>query len=504
MADFGDLLDVLPLFPEETEDAIYARWSAWANEGISPAQLDEWIDTRQGGHFFTWSRPGVREVAKVYDLMGTEFVAATMAVWSWGQYLDAIAGGFLVERLEATRADGLLTFFGDPGLSIVAGAHVSAESPTEDQQVKEYEVLEGGEVQAPLGPPAELEAETENSGGGLADGDHYYVLTAVNSEGESTPSAPLKVTLAAGGDGVVNLSWDALAGANSYRVYHGAAEGGPFSFVAEVSPTAYIDDGSPAPDTTIHPPETDWTGNRITLPVEAVEPGVAFNSNAGEVTIQLSEIGASSITNEDAIDGGTDAETDEALLSRLLERFEGIGPGNIRAYKVWAGAYPGVGRVTVVPRWAGPNTVLVIVLTADGDPVSEDVVEGVQALLDPVPGQGEGQAPIGHEVTVATAEAITVNVAAKIEFEVGYSLDGAAGTVAMREDLEAAIRSYIESAEPGGEVVRQKVAARIASFDGVHDVANVELNSTEANVALSAEPPQVAELDEATLTEGEV
>lgn len=501
---FGDLLDVLPLFPEESEDTIFARWAAWANEGLTPDQPNEWIDTRAPGHFFTWSRPGVREVAKVYDLMGSEFVAATMAVWSWGPYLDAIAAGFLVERLEATHGDGAVTFFGPAGLEVNAGAHVSAELATEDEQIKEYEVLESGTVAEPIGPPEDLEATTENSGGGLADGDHFYVVTAVNSEGESIATAPLKVTLAAGGDGVVNLTWTALAGANSYRVFHGTVEGGPFSFLAEVVPTAYKDDGTPAPDALVHPPAEDTTGNRITLPVEAVETGVAFNANAGEVTIQVSEIGAESVVNEDAIEGGTDPETDEALLTRLLERFEGIGPGNIRAYRVWSLEYPGVGRVAIIPLWNGPNTVLVVALTATGDPVSGSVVEGLQADLDPVPGKGEGRAPIGHEVTVATAEAIAVDFAAKIEFEEGYSLDGAGGTVAMRDDLTAAIAAYFESAEPGGEVVRLKSAGRLVSFAGVHDAGSIKLDGAEANVALSAEPPQVAELGEITLTEGAV
>jgi uncharacterized phage protein gp47/JayE len=502
---FGDLLDMLPLYSEETEEAIWARWSAWANEGITPDQTDEWIDTRPPGHFFTWARPGVREVAKVYDLMGSDFVAATMAVWSWGPYLDAIAAGFEVERLEATQADGEVTFFAPAGTEIIAGAHVGAELATEDEQAKEYEVTEGGTVAKPLGSPTELKSTTESEGGGLADGNHYYVVTTVNSEGESTPTAALKVVLAAGGDGVVNLTWKAVAGASAYRVFHGTVEGGPFSFLAEVGPTAYKDDASPAPDTSVHPPAEDSTGERLTLPVEAVEPGVAFNANAGEVTIQLSETDATSITNEEPIDGGTDPETDERLLKRLLERFDGIGAGNIRAYKVWAGERPGVGKVVVVPTWNGPNTVLVVLLTDTGDPVGKAVIEDVQGYLDPVPGQGEGQAPIGHEVTVATAEAIKVDVTAKIEFTPGHSLDGASGTVAMRDSITAAISAYIETCEPGNEIVRQKVIARIASFDGVHDVAtNLKLNGAEANVALSDEPPQVGELDEVTLTEGAV
>lgn len=501
-----DFLDILPLYGGETEEVIYARWSGWANEGLTPDDVDEWTDTREGGHFFTETAPMKREVARVYDLMGTEVPAATMPLWSWGTYLDDIAGSYLVERNPATPAKGYVTFIGE-GLAVVPGSRVGAEQVSDEATAKEYEVTEGGVAAAPLGPPENfVEDEVKGEGGGIADGDYFYVVTTLNGEGESTASDPLKVTVAAGGDGIVVLSWDAVAGATGYRVYRGNLEEGPFGLVSEVEVTALEDDGMPAPDETERPPAEDTTGNRITLPVEAVTTGVATDAAAGEVTVQLSSIGADSVSNAEAIKGGTDVETDESLRERLLARFDGNGPGNKHDYEVWSLSYgEGIGRVVVVPLWNGDNTVLVIALTEEGDPVSEATVEGLQAFLDPVPKEGEGQAPVGHEVTVTTAEAVSVDVDAKVEFEDGYSLDGAGGTVAMRDEITAAIREYIETTEPGSEVVRQKVIARIASFAGVHDVGGgLELNAAEANIALESNPAQVGELGTVTLTEEDV
>lgn len=502
----GDtLLDILPLFGDETEEAIYARMAAYANEGVSVDDPDEWIDTRPGSHFFTWSQPNVRELARAYDLMGTEFVAAAIPVLSWGEYLDALAASYLVDRLEATPASGGVTFIGPVGLEVIAGARVAADPAALDEAQKEYEVLETGKIAAVLGAPGKPGATTESTGGGLADGDHFYVVTTVNKEGESIVSAERKVTLAVGGDGIVNLTWGAVVGATAYRVYHATAEGGPYSRLAEVTELAYKDDGSPAPDAAVHPPAEDTTGGRVTLPVEAVEAGVAFNANAGEVTVQVSESSADSVSNAEGIAGGTDPETDEALLRRMLERFGGIGAGNKAAYKVWAGEYPGVGRVTVIPNWKGPNTVLVIVLTADGSPVSAAIVEGLQDELDPVEGQAEGRAPVGHDVTVTTASGVTIDIDGEIEFEPGYSLDGAGNTIAMRDDLEVAARDYIDLSEPGGEVVRQKVIGRLVAFDGVKDVSgNLKLNGTKANVALDDDPAEVGELGTLTLVEANV
>lgn len=502
----GEFLDILPLFDSEDEETIYARWAAWANEGLTVENVDEWIDTREGAHFFVFTAPMKREVARVYDLMGTEVPASTMPLWTWGQYLDDVAGGYLVERNPATAAQGFVTFVGD-GLQVVAGARVGTETIGEEAAAKEYEVLEGGEAQAPLGAPSELGSEGIDEAGGLADGDHWYVVTTVNEEGQSTASAEEKITLALGGDGAVKLTWGAVAGTTGYRVYHATAEGGPYSFIGETDgATEYTDDGTPAPDETDNPPEEDTTGDRITLPVEAVTTGVETNAAAGEVTVQLSSIGADSIANANPIQGGTNVETDESLRERLLARFEGKGPGNKHDYEVWSLSYgEGIGRVVVVPLWNGDNTVLVIALTEDGDPVSEATVEGLQAFLDPVAKQGEGQAPVGHDVTVTTAESIPVAVVAKVEFADGYTLDGAGGTVAMRDEITAAVREYIESAEPGSEVVRQKVIGRVASFAGVHDVdGGLTLNGETDNIALGSNPAQVAELGEVTLEEGEV
>lgn len=501
----NDFLDILPLYGGETEEVIYARWVGWANEGLTPEDVDEWIDTREGSHFFVFTAPMKREVARAYDLMGTEVPASTMPLWSWGGYLDDIAAGYLVERNAATPAKGFVTFLGKE-LTIVAGARVGTELGSEEATPKEYEVTEGGSTADPLGGPENLKSSVENEGGGMADGDHFYVVTTVNAEGESTASAVKKVTVAAGGDGIVKLTWDAVAGATGYRVFRGALVGGPFDFVGDTEVAELKDDGVPAPDNTIHPPAEDTTGDRITLPVEAVTTGVGTNAAAGEVTVQLSSIGADSITNAELIRGGTDPETDESLREKLLARFEGKGPGNKHDYEVWSLSYgEGIGRVVVIPLWAGDNTVLIIALTESGDPVSEAAVEGLKAFLDPVAGKGEGQAPVGHNVTVTTAEAVEIDVDAKVEFEDGYSLDGAGGTVAMRDEITAAVREYVETAEPGNEVVRQKVIGRISSFAGVHDVdGGLTLNGKAENVALEANPAQVGTLGTLTLEEEDV
>lgn len=398
MAVTEDFLHLLPLFPLETETTIRARWDTWANEGLTPEDVDDWVDTREGSFFFIATQPAVREAARIYDLMGTEFPAATFPLFSWGEYLDDLAAGYKVERLAATPSSGIVTFAGPEGTVIEPGVVIGVEAPVEDAPIKQYEVTEGGTI---------------------------------------------------------------------------------------------------------------GVGKTIDLPVQAREAGSATNAAAGQVTVVLSTIestGDVSVENANPVIGGTDPETDEALRERLLEVYEGRGPGNLQDYAVWARAFTGVGRATIIPVWEGPGSVKVIVLTTDGQPVSKEVVDGLQAFLDPVAGKGSGQAPVGHTVTVTTAEAIKVAITAKIEFLDGYSLNGEGGTVALKEALLSALDDYLLSVEPGQEVVLQKVVGRLIGFDGVHDVAEVKLNGSAKNIVLDDDPAQVGTLDTGgtVLTEGSV
>lgn len=241
--------------------------------------------------------------------------------------------------------------------------------------------------------------------------------------------------------------------------------------------------------------------------VRAVEGGSAWNVSEEAITAPSTPLPAdiTSLVNTTAAVGGTDPETDEALRSRLLDAYEGRGPGTVRDYRAWARSYGGVGRVTVIPLWNGPGTVLVIVTDPAGDPVSNTTVEGLQAFLDPVAGMAEGEAPVGASVTVQTADALAIVYSATVEFEPGYSLDGDGGTVALRDSIDAAVDDYVENVEPGSEVVLAQADARVISIFGVHDIGGSELNGVAGNVAVPADPPQVPSLTLPTdLTEGDV
>ena len=82
--------------------------------------------------------------------------------------------------------------------------------------------------------------------------------------------------------------------------------------------------------------------------LEAAETGAAYNVGAGEITrMYINAVGLASYTNGEA-QGGTDTESDAALLARIRERREKPANGaNGWQYRQWALSVAGGGT----PRW---------------------------------------------------------------------------------------------------------------------------------------------------------
>lgn len=110
------------------------------------------------------------------------------------------------------------------------------------------------------------------------------------------------------------------------------------------------------------------------------------------------------------------------------------------------------------------------ILDSEYHAASSTLLEKVQKTFDPNgDGMGDGLAPIGHVVTVETAEAVEVQVAAILSFKKGYDFD------TLQESLKAEIDEYLsELRHSWGEtipVVRiSQVESRILSVEGILDV----------------------------------
>jgi len=93
--------------------------------------------------------------------------------------------------------------------------------------------------------PKNVAGTPSTSGGSMADGTYYYVITLLNSQGEGVRGAESSgITITGGGGaGKIALTWDDVPGASSYKVYRTTTQG-QYSdpcYIANPSTNSYED-----------------------------------------------------------------------------------------------------------------------------------------------------------------------------------------------------------------------------------------------------------------------
>lgn len=194
---------------------------------------------------------------------------------------------------------------------------------------------------------------------------------------------------------------------------------------------------------------------------------------------------------------GEDEEETERFRRRYLASFDSQAyGGNIADYKEKVNEIPGVGGVKVYPAWRGGCTVRIAFMTSEYKVPTDDFIDRVQTLVDPIPngGEGIGIAPIGHIVTVEGVRDSAVKI------ELNLTLVGGAAFEQYRETVERAIDEYFlelnrkwestQKAEPGncvnsGIVIRvSQIESRLLDIEGVADIQHTKLNGAAENLVL--------------------
>lgn len=155
--------------------------------------------------------------------------------------------------------------------------------------------------------------------------------------------------------------------------------------------------------------------------------------------------------------GGTDNESDGALLERLLARLrQPPAGGNAYDYYRWAMAVPGVEAAFVYPLRRGLGTVDVAILTAGGLP-SPEVVRKVQQYID------ERRPVTAKNVQVMAPQRVALNISARVAPADGYTLP------AIKEAAARALSAYFAGIRPGDTVYKSHIEALISDTPGVRD-----------------------------------
>lgn len=134
----------------------------------------------------------------------------------------------------------------------------------------------------------------------------------------------------------------------------------------------------------------------------------------------------------------------------------------------------------------GGTVRVVIVDSDDYGEASSALVQSVQQMLDPETdaGEGLGLAPIGHVVSVVSADAVQIQVKTTVTFEEGYNWSN------TRAAMEEAVNAYLLELRKGWSGVSQtivrisQVETRILGVSGVVDVTGTKINGSSSNLTL--------------------
>lgn len=131
---------------------------------------------------------------------------------------------------------------------------------------------------------------------------------------------------------------------------------------------------------------------------------------------------------------------------------------------------------------------MVTILDSEFNQASQTLVEAVQEYLDPqdYAGEGSGIAPIGHVVSVRTAEAVEINVVITPVYETGYEWQD------LQDSITNAMEAYLlelRKSWPQNEnlIIRiNQIKTRLLGIKGILDVASAAINDREENLILGS------------------
>lgn len=232
------------------------------------------------------------------------------------------------------------------------------------------------------------------------------------------------------------------------------------------------------------------------------EHGISQNSIlTGTPAIPVSNIeGLVSSNFGKLITSAIDEETDDSLRNRIREKISGPAEnGNKSQYKSWCESIEGVGRANIYPLKYGPNTVEGILVSPEGLPVSDSVVEKVQEFIDPKKpsfeitvdekvislgsGYGEGVASIGAHFVAFAAIPFYVDVTAKVQLNSSFTLEQA------KNDVKTVISNYLKdlslSASDSKTIRYSRIGSLIEQLESVFDYFDLRINGISENLIIA-------------------
>lgn len=218
-------------------------------------------------------------------------------------------------------------------------------------------------------------------------------------------------------------------------------------------------------------------GGSALVNIASVSAGDKYNVPASTIVqLPIQVMGITKVINFNQTSGGTDVEDDESLLKRYLAKVQSpASSGNVSDYLQWAESVNGVGGAKVFPLWNGNGTVKICIVDSNKEPASEVLVAAVQNYI-------EGVRPIGAAVTYKSAEALNIDVSAKVVLSNGYTLQS------VRDNFSTSLEEYIKAiAFTSSYISSAKVGDILLNTAGVLDYSSLTVNGSTSNVGFKDE-----------------
>lgn len=251
-------------------------------------------------------------------------------------------------------------------------------------------------------------------------------------------------------------------------------------------------------------------GGSVTIAIKCTETGTAGNTAAGTIVLVSGKnTGITSVTNAEAVTGGTEQESDESLRERIAEHDQSQGEsytGCIADYKRWATSVAGVGEATIISAQDDSGLVQIILTDSNGDPATESLCEEVYNYIMRPDAPDKRRAPIGASLAVSPPATMNIGITATIELVDGADIE------TVKTAYASALADYLAAAFSDGEIKYTRVAAALAAVEGVNDFADLKIgviNNDAAeygtsNISIAESQLPVISEDNLVLTAGTV
>lgn len=248
----------------------------------------------------------------------------------------------------------------------------------------------------------------------------------------------------------------------------------------------------------------------VTVDIVCTNVGIIGNTQAGTIVLVSCNVkGITAVTNEEAVTGGTEEESDESLIQRILDHDQNQGDsftGSVSDYKRWAMEVPGVGSATVIPAQDDSGLITIIITDSNGDPATEQLCQEVYNHIMQPDDEDNRLSAVNAIVSVTPPSTMEIGIQATVELSDGYTLES------VKTAYMAQLALYLPEALDAKEIKYSRLCAVLSTTEGVNDFTGLRFGVKNGdtitygttNAAITSNQLPIVAAEDLILTAGTV